>query len=307
MQDARRSGTGMWRARIGGWVYPAVILASVIVEPTVARVVAKDGKAAARSEKRAERKAAGKTDRVAKKIDDSTRLGSTGASESKELQAALDAAYSSRDSVSQIKSYSALFIKREMIKDHLIGQVTDLKFRQEPFSVYLKYHEPHAGREVIYVAGRNKGNLLVHEDGFKALAGTLAFSPTSEEAMKENRYPITQIGLGILLDLTIAQWEQDQKYGETDVKFFPEAKIGEIDCRMIETSHPAARPHFKFVRTRLYIEKKSNLPLRLEQYGFPRKAGEAAPIIEEYTYSNLKINLNLTDHDFDTKNKEYNF
>lgn len=307
MQDARRLGREVWKSRVVGWIYPAVILASVIVEPTVTRVVAKDGKAAVRSEKRAERKTAGKTDRIARKIDDTTRVGASTTAETKELEAALEAAYSSRDSISKIKDYTALFSKRELLKDQLVGQVTDIKFRQEPFSVYLKYHEPHAGREVIFMAGRNKGNLLVHEDGFKALAGTLAFSPTAEDVMKENRYPITQIGLAIMLDLTIAQWEQAQKYGETDVKFYPEARIGEMDCRMIETSHAVARPHFKFMRTRLYIDKKSNLPLRLEQFGFPKKVGDTPPIIEEYTYSNLKINVGLTDHDFDTKNKSYNF
>lgn len=307
MQDAQRPVRDGWKARISGWMCPAVILASVIVEPTVSRVVAKDGRAAIRSEKRAERKAAGKTDRVASKVDSSTSLGSTSSSASKELSPVLDAAFASRESVTKLKDYSGLFSKRELIKDQLIGQVMDIKLRHEPFSVYLKYHEPHSGREVIYVNGRNKGNLLVHEDGFKALAGTLAFSPTSPEALKENRYPITQIGMGIMLDLTIAQWQQDQKIGETDVKIYPEARIGDVDCKMYETSHPAARPHFKFMRTRLYIDKRTNLPLRLEQYGFPKKAGDNPPLVEEYTYSGLKINAGLTDLDFDTKNKSYNF
>ena len=64
---------------------------------------------------------------------------------------------------------------------------------------------------------------------------------------------------------------------------------------------------FKFKTTRLYIDRKSGLPIRVEQVGFPTKAGEEPPLVEEYTYTDVKIEGKLTDLDFDVKNDTYGF
>src|SRR5260370_35251192 len=92
-------------------------------------------------------------------------------------------------------------------KGRPLRQVMVLKFRREPFSVYLKYVEPHAGREVIYVEGRNKGKLQVHEpSGLASVIGTISLAPTGNEAMKENRYPVTLLGMEKMLAITITDW-----------------------------------------------------------------------------------------------------
>ena len=44
-----------------------------------------------------------------------------------------------------------------------------------------------------------------------------------------------------------------------------------------------------------------------ERYGWPRRQGEKAPLVEEYTYSNIKTNVGLTNADFDTSNRNYGF
>ncbi|MCP3695353.1 MAG: DUF1571 domain-containing protein, partial [Planctomycetaceae bacterium] len=38
-----------------------------------------------------------------------------------------------------------------------------------------------------------------------------------------------------------------------------------------------------------------------------KAAGAKPEVVEEYTYLNLKINVGLTEEDFDTKNPKYNF
>ena len=50
--------------------------------------------------------------------------------------------------------------------------------------------------------------------------------------------------------------------------------------------------------TRLYIDNKTRLPIRVQQYGFPRKSGGKPPLIEEYTYSNVKRDKKIGDSDF---------
>lgn len=243
--------------------------------------------------------------KVARKVDDATRLGSS--TDKHPLTPAIAAARESLESLKGVKDYSAVFSKKERMKDRVIHTQMEMKFREAPFSVYLKFVDLHAGREVIYVDGKNKGKFLVHEDGFKALIGTLQFLPTSADAMEENRYPITKVGMRNMVEIIIDQWEQELKHGETEVRNYPNAKVGETECRMIESSHTQQRSHYKFQKTCLYIDKKTNLPVRVEQYGFPAAAGQSAPLQEEYTYSKLRINVGLTDRDFDPKNKDYKF
>jgi hypothetical protein len=275
-------------------VTPTLLAASVAV-PFGAALQAKDkpGKAA--------------KEVVAKKVDDSTRIGGESA-DKHVLSPALEAARTSRETVRQMPGYSTTFIKQEETKRGLIRQVLKVKYRREPFSIYLKFVEPHEGREVLFVEGKNKGKLQVHEpSGLASLAGTLSLSPTGDEAMKENRYPVTMFGMEKLMDAVIAQWEEELKHPESEVKQFPQAKVGEFECRMFEVVHPRERSHFKFHKTRLFIDKKSGLPVRLEQYGFPGKGSDVAPLVEEYTYTEIKVETKLSELDFDIKNQSYGF
>ena len=72
-------------------------------------------------------------------------------------------------------------------------------------------------------------------------------------------------------------------------------------------SDPTPRREFKFHMTRLYIDKKTDFPIRVEQYGFPPRPGTKPPLLEEYTYSNIKVNSGLADLDFDIRNPKYNY
>ncbi len=163
------------------------------------------------------------------------------------------------------------------------------------------------GREVIFVEGKNNNNLLVHEAGFASLIGTLELPPDGSQAMAENRYPITKAGIQKMMEAVIEQWEEETKYGETEVKYFEDAKIGEVKCRVIESSHPQPRKQFKFHITRVWIDEQTGLPVRVQQFGFPAKSGAKPPVIEDYTFTNIKAEVRLTDRDFDTKNPSYNY
>lgn len=223
------------------------------------------------------------------------------------LAPALDQAYKAREALDAIADYEAFFEKRERIGRRLITSKMNLKVRESPFSVYLLFHEPNEGREVIYVDGKNNGMLMAHETGIKSIVGTVSLAPTSDSAMDGNRYPVTMIGMRKLLEQVISQWEEEGKYGETEVKYYPGAKLGETEVKAIESKHPQPRKQFKFHMTRLYLDKQTNLPVRVEQYDFPQKGDKSPPIVEEYTYSRLKTNVGLTDRDFDTKNPNYAF
>jgi outer membrane lipoprotein-sorting protein len=125
--------------------------------------------------------------------------------------------------------------------------------------------------------------------------------------LSQSRHSITDIGLRNLVRRMIDRWEQESKYGECDVKYYAQAKLGERACLVIECFHPHPRQQFRFQISRLFIDKETNLPVRVENYGFPSRAGEKPPLIEEYTYTNVRTNVGLTDRDFDPKNPAYQF
>jgi len=219
----------------------------------------------------------------------------------------LQEAYRAREALKGITDYDAEFTKRELIGRRLHKTTMQLKLRHQPFSVYLKFVEPHAGREVIYVDGRNKNQLFVHETGIRSIAGTMSLLPTSPEAMADNKYPVTLIGLQTMVDKVIQQWEAEGKLGEVKTQKYPNAKLpsGE-ECVAFESLHPTPRNQFKFHITRLWIDKKSGLAIRVEQLGFPQ-GNQPPPIMEEYTYSRVRTNLSLGDRDFDIRNPGYAF
>jgi hypothetical protein len=215
----------------------------------------------------------------------------------------------SRDSISQVRDYEAMFTKRELVgRTMYIGQM-QIKFRPQPFSVYLKFVDANNGREVIYAGPRYQNHLMAHEPpgSLRNIVGTVSLDPSSPTAMAEGRHPITQIGMQKMLDALIDLWQGEMKYGECECQFYPNAKLQGTECQVCESTHPVPRRQFLFHRTRLFIDKKTNFPVRIEQWGFPVGGHGDPPLIEEYTYTDIKTNVGLTDSDFDVRNRRYHF
>lgn len=227
------------------------------------------------------------------------------------LLKAMEYASASREALKEVKDYTAIFTKNELIKGRMLKQVMEIKVREKPFSVYLRNRSgKEAGREVIYVAGANNGNVLAHEVGIKAIAGTVAILPNGHEVMEENHYPLTRIGISNMLETAYQIWDVELKHSDAsavDVKFFPNAKLGEVACEAMQITHSQPKRELRFHLSRVYFDKETKLPIRAERFGFPRRQGEKPPLIEEYTYSNLKTNVGLTNADFDPRNRDYGF
>jgi hypothetical protein len=71
--------------------------------------------------------------------------------------------------------------------------------------------------------------------------------------------------------------------------------------------HHHQQPGLIYQVGRVYVDKQTRLPVQGELYGWPEKAGEYPPLLEQYTYSNIKTNVGLTDSDFDPGNRDYRF
>lgn len=210
----------------------------------------------------------------------------------------------------QVADYSAVIYKRERINGELGEyQRMFIKVRHNPFSVYLYFLAPDKvkGQEVIYVEGRNNGKMIAHGVGFQKLFGALPLDPNGALAMSGNRYPITEIGLMNLVRRLIEIAEQDVKYGECEVKFIPGATIRDRTATCIQVMHPVRRRNFRFHVARIYVDDEMNIPVRYESWDWPKRPGEKAQLIEEYTYTDIRLNNGFTDEDFDAHNPNYGF
>jgi hypothetical protein len=208
-----------------------------------------------------------------------------------------------------VTDYTCTFYKRERIDGRLTGlHVMTMKVRRDPVSIYVKFQQPVSGREAIYVAGRNGGKVLAHDVGFnKLLAGTLYLDPTSARAMEENRHPITEAGIGPLLDTLANRWALELNPEETIVTFRDDVLVDQVHCAVIEVAHPHRGHQFLHHKVRVYIDKGSHLPIRFEAYDWPKRPSGPAELTEEYTYLKLRLNVGLREIDFDTSNPDYAF
>ncbi len=224
------------------------------------------------------------------------------------LVPALRLARESQEAAKALKDYAAVFTRQEVVGGRMNGSQMQMKFRSVPTSVYLKFINPeNAGREVLFVEGRNNNLMLAHETGLKALIGTVSLDPQSQAAMAEARYPVTRIGIANLVTSVLNQWEKETAFGEVDVKYYAEAKLGDRPVTVIETSHPTPRRQFKYQVSRLWIDNETKLPVRVQHYEFARVPGAPPVLVEDYTYTDVKPNVGLTDADFDSRNPQYAF
>ena len=219
-----------------------------------------------------------------------------------------------------VKDYTCTLVKRERID----GELGDYEFMftkirnprivngqvVSPLSAYMYFVKPAAikGREVVYVAGRNKGKMCAHEGGAKGrLIPSVWLSPNGVIAMKGQRYPLSEIGIENLVLKLIERGVRDSKRGECEVEFRKGAKINGRNCTVIQVTHPVRRAHFDFHIAQIFIDNKLNVPIRYAAYDWPKTPKGKPEIAEEYTYLNLKLNVGLTDQDFNVKNSDYNF
>jgi hypothetical protein len=209
----------------------------------------------------------------------------------------------------QVQDYTCRFYKRERIDGRLGSQhVMLMKARTKPLGVYFKFVKPNAGREAIYVAGRNGGKAVVHDVGLgKLIAGTLALDPLGSRAMEDCRHPITEAGIGHLIETLAERWGAEMQSGETHVTVQPGVMVGDRACTLIDSTHPKRAPGYMFHKVRVYFDQEHGLPIRFEAYAWPRRPGAQPELLEEYTYANLKLNAGLREADFDPANKQYSF
>lgn len=234
------------------------------------------------------------------------------------LDRALEIAHTGLKNIqANIRDYTATMVKRESVNGR-IGEQEFMKIKvrnrkdgpgQEyvPFSVYMKFLKPNAGREVLYVENRFNGNLLVHEPGLLTGSKTFELQPDGALAMRGNRHPIYDAGIENLVKKLIEKAERDRQLGYCQVEYREGAKINGRECLLIEVTHPERKREYEFHKAQVFIDNELQIPVRYASYDWPAAPGQEPVLIEEYTYTKVKLNVGLTNYDFDPSNREYDF
>lgn len=218
----------------------------------------------------------------------------------------------------EVRDYTCMLVKRERVDGKVLEyEHIELKLRHErvaddgvvPFSVYLKFLGPAElrGREVVYVEGRNKGQLIALKGGPRLAYLTTAVDPESGLAMERARYPITEVGIKTLIERLLEVAHEELEYDDCQVRYFAGTKVDGRNCTLVEVTHPKRRRNVRYHLARIFIDEELNLPTRYAAYDWPEEEGGRPRLLEEYTYLNLKFNSGLTDADFDHRNPAYGF
>ena len=218
------------------------------------------------------------------------------------LTKAIGYAERSLAAANRLPAYTATFTRRELVKGEPNQGKAAVKFRAEPFSVYLRFLDPEsAGRQILYVDGAHGGKLLAREaTGMKSMMGTVELAIDSPLITSQSRYPITRMGVANLADGVLTQWRKESRFGECDVQYFPDTELGGRPVVVIESSHPTPRRDFPFAKTQLWIDKATMLPVRKMNWEWRRRDGK--PILaEDYAYTDVRPDAPLTAADFDRR------
>ena len=219
----------------------------------------------------------------------------------------------------ELFDYTGMLVKRERVQGKLMEtEFIKFKIRNErivkgkkvPFSIYMRFLKPNdfRGREVIWVKGQNNNKLIAHENPRKIIGRvTVKLDPDGAMAMKGNRYPIYEAGIENLIVKLVEKATRDREAGDCIVNYSDNAKINKRPCKLIELIHNEKREPYEFHKAKVYIDKELDLPVRYVCWDWPSKKGGKPRLMEEYTYVNLKINVGLTDKDFDPKNPAYDY
>lgn len=204
-----------------------------------------------------------------------------------------------RSTLEATDSYTAVLHKRERVGGTLLPEeVILLKFKQ-PFKVYLRWvGERFNGRELLYVDGENDGRLKVREGGLLGVAA-LDLRPTGALAMRGNRHPITEAGLGSLVRELGTHLLAAFRAGHLSWSPHPPATVHERAARVVEWFIPVGDYYCPHAVT--FIDEELSLPIRVLIFDAENR------LVEEYSFEALTLDAGLTDADFDPANPAYRF
>ena len=216
----------------------------------------------------------------------------------------------------EVDDYTCVVVRRERVDgklgphEFIYGKVRHRRTQNGrvvvPFSVYLKFLKPRtvAGRELLYVEGKNNGEIWARRGGTRFAFVTMKLDPNGDLAMRGNRHPITEFGVEKLL-YRLAESARRDLFAPCDVEYLQDASINGVPATGVVVTQKYPSENHDYYQARIFVDKDKGLPIHYETYGWPKSPGELPELLEQYTYTNLNLNVGLTDADFSEDNPQY--
>jgi outer membrane lipoprotein-sorting protein len=202
----------------------------------------------------------------------------------------------------RVDHYTATFIVQERI-DRELGpnQQVMLKFKK-PLKIYLRWLQgKHEGRQALYPAGVDGDELWVR---LPLLVGavTVSLDPQSPRARKGSRHPITDVGIGKLLDFIADNASRGLHQGELTIEDHGQRTTFDRPAQRYVLHFPADPAKGYYCMTALIdVDHEYRLPVYAEIFDWHGQ------LIERYGYRDLRVNHGLTEEDFNPHNPAYGF
>ena len=204
-------------------------------------------------------------------------------------------------SISKIQNYSGMLVKREYVDGKDTGyQYIEFKFRENPKSIYMKFLKPSSlkDREILYVEGKD---VVVKRGGKFNPRMTVTLAANSPLLTNENRYTLNDIGVKVLSERIIQKLKVEAVLPGATIKYFDSAKLDGRPVTLYRLSlSPETKEEANYT-AEIAVDKELNIPIYYKAVNTDRK------VIEEYLFRNIKLNVDLSDKDFEENNEQYGF
>jgi outer membrane lipoprotein-sorting protein len=187
----------------------------------------------------------------------------------------------------QVQDYKCVFSKTELLEKKMLKETMELFF-SKPFNVKMVWLQPKKGQKAAYREGKNNNKVRARKGGILGMVA-VNLDPTGERAMEDNRHPITQAGIGYLIQKTL----EDIAKGQNELKYLGDEPVAGRDCYHLEFMSKGPRNYHYGLRTEFWIDKELRLPIQSKHFDYDNQW------IETYTYAQLKLNMGLKDSDFE--------
>ncbi len=161
-------------------------------------------------------------------------------------------------------------------------------------------------REVLFVENQNDGEMFARNGGNRFAYVTTRLKPESDLAMRGNRYPVTEFGFENLVKRLIEVAREEMAFTDKcEVQLYSDAKVDGRECLGVQVTHPFRDKRLRYHQAKIFMDEQWRIPIHYESYDWPREEGGEPLLLEQYTYTNVKLNVGLTDQDFDHTNPKY--
>ena len=180
-----------------------------------------------------------------------------------------------------------------------------VKFRP-PHDLYLRWvGSTNKGREVLYRGpGWNRGRLRVNAGRF---IPTIDLDPLGSTAMAGSRQPVWMAGLSGIVGRILSENDKLVASSTMNATYHDlgQTMVHGIRSYCYEAELPKDLDPSLYARKVLVcIGLQTHLPTRFRSWDYEDGAFR---LLEEYDYMDMRLNIGLTDSDFDPNNSEYGF